>query len=400
MAKIKDVVSLKTGYANFVELKSAFEESEENADRMAMYRPTKAHRRAFERISRGLFQPTDKKFYLLSGSYGTGKSHLCLMTANVLSRSSGDPAIAGFYENYSKLDSEAAKRLKNIRKDGRWVICPIVITDAGAVGRIDNGECRQVSLGYETELVPESGTYDGESYDYRQTNIRYNHLALVSRARAGDEAIVHLDAADGVMQEVVEPVKETVIMSKIRLDGIEYDAAPEVLNHIERLTERTGAAEKTAEELELEKLKAQEAADAAAGEKDAAKAELEKLKATSNDEAIRAGVKARVALERTAAQVLGTEAKLDAMNDRDIKVAVVTKVHADAKMDGRSDEYVQARFDAAIEVNSKINAAAVDTARKVLNPVKAVNADELDATAARARMIENLKNAHKGGGAK
>ena len=72
MAKIKDVVTLKTGYANFVELKSAFEESQENADRMAMYRPTKAHRRAFERISRGLFQPTDKKFYLLSGSYGTG----------------------------------------------------------------------------------------------------------------------------------------------------------------------------------------------------------------------------------------------------------------------------------------------------------------------------------------
>ncbi len=122
MAKIKDVVTLKTGYANFVELKSAFEEAQENADRMAMYRPTKAHRRAFERISRGLFQPTDKKFYLLSGSYGTGKSHLCLMTANVLSRSSGDPAIAGFYENYAKLDAEAAKHLKNIRKDGQYLV--------------------------------------------------------------------------------------------------------------------------------------------------------------------------------------------------------------------------------------------------------------------------------------
>ncbi|MFA4987863.1 MAG: hypothetical protein WC712_14895, partial [Candidatus Brocadiia bacterium] len=122
MAKIKDVVTLKSGYANFVELKSAFEETRENTDRMAMYRPTKAHRRAFERICRGLFQPTDKKFYLLSGSYGTGKSHLCLMAANVLSRSSGDPAIAGFYDNYVKLDSEAAKRLNNIRKDGQYLV--------------------------------------------------------------------------------------------------------------------------------------------------------------------------------------------------------------------------------------------------------------------------------------
>jgi hypothetical protein len=122
MAKIADVVKLKSGYANFVELKSAFEAAQENADRMAMYRPTKAHRVAFERICRGLYQPNDKKFYLLSGSYGTGKSHLCLMTANVLSRSSGDPEIAGFYENYAKLDPEKAKLLKNIRKDGQYLV--------------------------------------------------------------------------------------------------------------------------------------------------------------------------------------------------------------------------------------------------------------------------------------
>ena len=98
------------------ELKSAFEAARENADRMAMYRPDKAHRVAFERICRGGYQPNDKKFYLLSGSYGTGKSHLCLMTANVLSRSSGDPEIAGFYENYAKLNPEKSKLLKNIRK--------------------------------------------------------------------------------------------------------------------------------------------------------------------------------------------------------------------------------------------------------------------------------------------
>ncbi len=122
MSRIADVVKLKSGYANFVELKSAFEAAQENADRMAMYRPTKAHRVAFERICRGLYQPNDKKFYLLSGSYGTGKSHLCLMTANVLSRSSGDPEIAGFHENYAKLDPEKGKLLKNIRKDGQYLV--------------------------------------------------------------------------------------------------------------------------------------------------------------------------------------------------------------------------------------------------------------------------------------
>ena len=57
MAKIADVIKLKTGYANFVELKSAFEAARENADRMAVYRPTKSHRQAFERICRGLYRP-------------------------------------------------------------------------------------------------------------------------------------------------------------------------------------------------------------------------------------------------------------------------------------------------------------------------------------------------------
>ena len=122
MAKISDIVKLKSGYANFVELKSAFAEAQENAERMAMYRPTRSHRQAFERICRGVYQPSDKKFYLLSGSYGTGKSHLCLMTANFLSRSSGDPEIAGFYANYAGLDAETARMLKNIRKDGQYLV--------------------------------------------------------------------------------------------------------------------------------------------------------------------------------------------------------------------------------------------------------------------------------------
>jgi hypothetical protein len=122
MAKIAEIVKLKTGYANFVELKSAFEEMQENAGRMAMYRPTKSHRQAFDRLSRGLYQPNDKKFYLLSGSYGTGKSHLSLMFANVLNRSSSDPELKGFYDNYQKLEPDMAKMLRNIRKDGQYLV--------------------------------------------------------------------------------------------------------------------------------------------------------------------------------------------------------------------------------------------------------------------------------------
>ena len=52
MGKIADVVKLKTGYANFVNLKSAYEEAQENVDRMAMYRPTKSHRTAHRGVGK------------------------------------------------------------------------------------------------------------------------------------------------------------------------------------------------------------------------------------------------------------------------------------------------------------------------------------------------------------
>jgi len=122
MSKIAEIVKVSSGYANFVQLRSALREEAENSGRMAMYRPTKAHRNAMERICRGLYMPNDKKFYLLSGSYGTGKSHLCLMLANVLSKSSDDPSLKGFYENYTKLDAEKAKQLKNVRKGGQFLV--------------------------------------------------------------------------------------------------------------------------------------------------------------------------------------------------------------------------------------------------------------------------------------
>lgn len=122
MTTISDIVKIKTGYANFVELKSSFEQDQENLERMAMYRPTTAHRKAFERLCRGLFSPMDKKFYMLTGSYGTGKSHLCLMLANFLSRSSGDSEVAGFYDNYEKLDPEQGKMLRNLRKSGQYLV--------------------------------------------------------------------------------------------------------------------------------------------------------------------------------------------------------------------------------------------------------------------------------------
>jgi hypothetical protein len=141
MAKIAEIVKVQSGYANFVNLRESLAEESENTGRMAMYRPTKAHRVAMERLSRGLYVPNEKKFYLLNGSYGTGKSHLCLMLANLLSKSSDDPSLTGFYDNYAKLDTQRARELKNVRSGGQFLVA---ICDYGSGRKFEDEVLRSI----------------------------------------------------------------------------------------------------------------------------------------------------------------------------------------------------------------------------------------------------------------
>jgi hypothetical protein len=44
---------------------------------------------------------------------------------------------------------------------------------------------RELSMGYSCEWVPDSGTYHGKPYQFRQKRIRYNHVSLVDKGRMG-----------------------------------------------------------------------------------------------------------------------------------------------------------------------------------------------------------------------
>ena len=72
-----------------------------------------------------------------------------------------------------------------------WTHVRIASDDAKAV--LDTGVV-ELSMGYTAVVVDQEGTSPaGIPYKAIQTKIRYNHLALVSRARAGAVARLHLD---------------------------------------------------------------------------------------------------------------------------------------------------------------------------------------------------------------
>lgn len=262
------------------------------------------------------------------------------------------------HPNERLVTSENAKRLgvgfvgENLRVDGDWLVMPITINDAETISQIEGGIV-ELSAGYVSNVIDEAGEYDGQVYDARQTQIRGNHVAIVQQARAGNDARLNLDAADAVAINQ-QPEVKTDMADKtvtVRVDGIEYQAAPEVERHISKQAERIDT-------LDTELADAKKETEKEKARADAATEELETLKATRTDEAIGKAAKARIDLERSAVKVLGDSAELEGKSDREIREAVVLAVHKDAKLADQSDDYIAARFDAALETHTRFDAAS------------------------------------------
>lgn len=139
-----------------------------------------------------------------------------------------------------------------------------------------------------------------------------------------------------------------------------------------------------ADKAEADLVAANSRADAAEGERDAATAAKDESEKARTDAAdgFAAAVQERVALEGAALRVLGAEFKCDGKSDREIKVACIK-----SDCEGKSDDYVQARFDMTLEV--------AKTDAKVYNGMEKADADAADnadpEAAARKRMLANNK---------
>lgn len=75
---------------------------------------------------------------------------------------------------------------EEILRDGEFMRVPLRVTDAVAVDSVQRDR-QEFSLGYSAEVVMDAGEYQGQAYDAKATNIRYNHLAACRAARGGPE---------------------------------------------------------------------------------------------------------------------------------------------------------------------------------------------------------------------
>ena len=231
------------------------------------------------------------------------------------------------------------------RQDGNAIRADIVIYNLDTAAR-------ELSCGYSLTTDETPGTTpEGERYDAIQRNIVYNHIAVVPKGRAGIARLNMDGEQEFNFAEETRKEEENMEskMTKIRLDGgLEYDAAPEVGVHIEKLNGEIAA-------LKNDVAEANKAKDTLQAKYDAAVADNDKLKADAKkaaEEAAKkfdAAVKARVNLLEVAAKHKIDKAdSVNDMTDKEIKIAIIKAVRGGKlNLDGKSDDYIEAAYDMA-----------------------------------------------------
>lgn len=255
------------------------------------------------------------------------------------------------------VDTDSYKELsvgsvgETIHKDGDKLFAKFMVTDSEAIDDVNDGKL-QLSPAYTCDLDFTAGvTPDGEKYDAIQINRVYNHLAIVDKARGGNELNFKVDSDSNIAIQTDNNLNQqgnSEMKNSIRIDGVDHAVDNEaIVSHIATLNQKVDGLE-----TDLDKEKAEGVTLTA--KLDSAKEEIASLKAdASSDEDVTARVDAKLALINTARTVLGEDGVKTTDSDEAIMKAVVLKVAPKAKLDSyEGDEkaiYLKARFDSAVE---------------------------------------------------
>lgn len=311
-------------------------------------------------------------------------------------------------ENYKRLAIGFTG--ETVNKDGNYILSNFLITDKDGVDAVKVHGRKELSLGYTVDLLDEKGIYEGQEYDARQTNIRYNHLAIVDSARAGKEARIALDSNDAVQ---INNDEVKMSKKKIKIDQEEMMVDQPVADYVERLhddlknlndeKDRVEARLRDAQEenkrVEDEIAMIRRKLEKAEAERDAVstsdviidKDNPNKDKVASMDSAdFKRAVEDRVkVLKMAEAHLDHKEEKLSSLSNLDIKKEIIKKLNSTMNLDGKTETYVDAAYDTLVELKAK----SVNVSNVKFN--QNVNADGTsDREVARQKMMEKHKQAH------
>lgn len=145
---------------------------------------------------------------------------------------------AGYVDTDNVKEESIGTILSEGYRDGDDVRAEIIIHDTDSLKKY---KMRKLSCGYNLRLDETPGVWEGQPYDAIQRDIEINHLALVDKARAGEQARLNID---GQGHDCMKGEKLNMENTTKRTDGAptpeELAAAVEAFK--KRRAERSGAA--------------------------------------------------------------------------------------------------------------------------------------------------------------
>lgn len=290
------------------------------------------------------------------------------------------------------LDSKSVKQRKvgftgeNVKRDGDFLTVSMVVTDSDAIDSVDAGK-QELSPGYVCHLLMQPGTFQDQKYDAIQVGRVYNHVALCDTARGGPDLRLNFDGIDSSLIPAIlvptPPIRKGKVMP-YKVDGIEYEAAQEVVNHIGKLDTQiqtiTGKADQQTVTI-----------DALTKEKTDLLAKVDTLEKRD----IRADVARRLHIETVATKVLDKKDITDALklDDKDLRKKVVLAKCPDAKLDDKSEEYITSRFDMIAETSATPAASTIPDQRRATAPRYDSGTTEDKVGKSHTDMVDKLKKA-------
>ena len=260
--------------------------------------------------------------------------------------------------------SNAKKYMKgftasNAHVDNDTLRVDMTITDAELINEINQGK-QELSIGFETEIVPQKGKYKGSVYDSVQKNIQINHVAVVERGRAGHSVRLVGDSA-----EMVDDFKKGKHMdvTKVRLGDTDITVATsdadkvvkvdadnsEKEKKIADLKAKIADYEKQLRELQGDADSSKKNEEEAKAEKDALEKQLEIYKKKYEGDGLDQAIDAKIGLIEKVKPYVGDSFDFKGKTDKDIKVATLRAIDDSIDLSHKSDDYINAYFDSTIK---------------------------------------------------
>lgn len=267
-----------------------------------------------------------------------------------------------------------------VARDGEFIRVPMLLADQATIDVVEGGK-RELSMGYACDLKWEAGkTPSGEAYDAIQTNIRANHLAVVSAARGGP------------LLRIGDKGDRSMATKTVMVDGLQVETTDAGAQAIEKLTKDRDDARKALSDANVAHTAAIAAKDAELAKKDAA-IDAEKAKVV-DAAALDKLVAARANLV-TVAKVIAKDVKTDGLSDADIRKAVVVAKLGDAAVKDKAPAYIDARFEILAEDAVKAAGGSDAFRNTVIGGLQTDAAADKAVADARAAMLADMQGAHQ-----